>query len=106
MLEIQELCLISHFKSLAEDKIQSVKDNSGHGIKRIRIVFKNGHELSMAQGIGIYSDSSTNFEIALINKDKELDGSLFDEEDQGDDVLGHCPIEKINHYILKLGELS
>lgn len=104
MDKLQEMCLVSHLHQMGENTIQSVRDNSGPYIKRLRIVFKNGYQLSIVQGEGIYNGAST-FEIAIFNLEGYLDGSLFDEENQGDNLLDYCDLAKINHYILKIGNL-
>ncbi|GEK52372.1 hypothetical protein [Vreelandella venusta] len=74
-------------------------------MRRIRVEFTNGYALSIINGEYSYGADKGLFEIAPINQQDELDGSLFDEEDQGDDVLGHCDIDKLNHYIRKLAHL-
>jgi hypothetical protein len=85
--------------------ISKVEDRSNSMAKRVMITFKNGYSLSVIHGEFTYGASKGLLEIAAINKDGELDGSLFDEENQGDTVLGSCTPEMVNHYIDKIAKL-
>lgn len=96
---------IEELKNLTEN-IASVEDNSDSLFRRVAITFKNGLGLSIIQGEYSYGGPQGLFEIAPKNKEGELDGSLFDEEDQGEDVLGHCTVEQLNHYINKIGNIN
>lgn len=80
-------------------------DNSDPYMNRVRVEFTNGYVLSIVRGDYSYGGDDGLFEIALINQQQELDGSLFDEGDRVDDVLGYCDLEKINHYVRKLAYL-
>jgi|SaaInlStandDraft_4_1057021.scaffolds.fasta_scaffold76887_2 hypothetical protein len=87
--------------------IAEIVDKSDDHISRMLIIFTNGYSLSIIHGSGTYSDSQEGlFEIAPYNNDGKMDGSLFDKKDIGDDVLGYCDIEKIKHYVNKLGNLK
>lgn len=93
-------------KNLAElDFIESITDKSDTFMKRIRVTFKNGYGLSIIKGFGSYGSRHGLFEIAVFDKDGEMTGELFDAEDHGDTVLSHCDIDKLNHYINKIGKL-
>jgi len=85
--------------------IESIVDMSDEITKRMRVEFKNGHQLSIIYGLCTYGVDSGLFEIAIFDKVGEFDGSLFDEEDKGDDVLGYCDKEKVEHYVNKIGNL-
>ncbi len=86
--------------------IESIADMSDALMKRMRVKFKNGYQVSIIHGGGFtYGADVGCFEIALFGKDGEFDGSLFDEEDKGDDVLGYCDKAKVEHYVNKIGEL-
>lgn len=80
-------------------------DKSDPLMRRVCVEFTNGYALSIVQGTYSYGGDQGLYEIAPINPANALDGSLFDEEDQGDDVLGYCDLEKINHYVRKLAYL-
>lgn len=82
--------------------VDTVTDKSDKFASRVRIVFKNGYSLSVIRGEYTYGGSEGLFEIAPINLKGKLDGSLLDEDDQGDDVLGHCTLDKVAHYAKKL----
>lgn len=88
-----------------EQLVAEIEDRSNEIMKRVRITFKNGYGLSIIRGQYSYGDYAGLFEIAPININRELDGSLFDEDDQGDDVLGYCTPEKVTYYISKLAHL-
>lgn len=88
------------------DTVHSWMDNSNPNMKRLRIRFKNGYGLSIVQGEYSYGGPEGLFEIAPINKEQKLDGSLLDLEDQGDDVLGYCTLERVSYYINKIGGLG
>ena len=85
--------------------IANTIDMSNEDTRRLRVFFTNGYALSIIYGQYTYGVEEGLFEIAPINLEGELDGSLFDEDDQGDNVLGHCDIEKLNHYMRKLAYL-
>jgi hypothetical protein len=87
------------------DFIKNVEVSSAWFANKIYIDFKNGMGLSIIQGGYAHTDNKTEYEIAPINKNGELDGSLFDQEHQGDDILGNCNIKTVNHYINKIGNL-
>ena len=88
------------------DNIKSIEDKSEGEFKRIRIHFNNGCQLSIVRGNGTYGFNNGLFEIAPLNKDGKIDGSLFDKEDQDEDVLGYCDEDKINYYINKIGDIK
>lgn len=88
-----------------EQLVAQVEDNSNELMKRVRITFKNGYALSVIRGEYSYGGVKGLFEIAPINHSEELDGSMLDEEDKGDDVLGHCTPEKVTYYISKIAHL-
>lgn len=93
-------------KQLAKtDTVHSWMDNSDPNMKRLRIRFKNGYGLSVIQGEHSYGGDRGLFEIAPVNSEGKLDGSLLDPKDQGDDVLGYCTVEDVHRYIVKLGNL-
>jgi hypothetical protein len=85
--------------------IEDVEDRSDELMSRLWVIFTNGYGLSIIRGEYSYGYEQGLFEIAPINKHGELDGDLFDEDDQGDDVLGHADPEKINYYMRKLALL-
>lgn len=82
--------------------VDTVTDKSDPFIDRIRIKFKNGYALSAIRGNGTYGSEEGLFEIGPFDQSGSLDGSLLDEDDQGDDVLGHCTLDKVAHYAKKL----
>lgn len=92
-------------QSFLTEHVSSVRDISCPLGSRVRVNFKNGYALSVVKGQGTYGDSLGLFEIAPINTKDCLDGSLLDEKDQGDDVLGYCNLETIAHYVKKLALL-
>ena len=85
--------------------IAKTEDRSDERMSRLLVIFTNGYELSIIFGKYSYGYEQGLFEIAPINKRGELDGSLFDEDDQGNEVLGHVDLEKINYYMRKLALL-
>jgi hypothetical protein len=88
---------------LANPLIVEVKDNSDNFLKRLRVSFDNEYALSIIKGRYSYGGPEGLFEIAIIDLKKGgFAPHLFDECDQGDDVLGHCSVECVNHYIEKI----
>ena len=85
------------------DYVEKEEDKSDSLMERVRIEFKNGYSVSIIQGEYAYCGPDS-YEIALFDGDV-MDGSLFDEEDQGDDVLGYCDREKVIHYLKKLARM-
>lgn len=85
--------------------IAKTEDRSDELMSRLRVIFANGYELSIIFGEGSYGYEQGLFEIAPINKHGGVDGNLLDEDDQGDNVLGHADPEKIGYYMRKLALL-
>jgi hypothetical protein len=72
----------------------------------LRLEFSNGYALSVIRGEYTYGGQSGLFEIALVNLENQLDGSLLDEcDDEGDDVKGWCSLETVMYYIDKMANL-
>lgn len=86
--------------------IASVEDRTNSYMDRVRVIFTNGYSLSIIRGDGSYGGPEGLFEIAPLHPNGESGGDLFDEQDQGDDVLGYCGLERINHYMRKLAYLK
>lgn len=86
--------------------IKSIEGNSDANMKHSIIAFNNGYKLSVIMGEHSYGGDKGLLEIALYNKDGDMDGSLFDEEDQGDNVLGYLSEEKVMYYVNKIGQLK
>jgi len=87
------------------DKIYKIENNSDPFMDRIRVFFKNGYKLSIIWGECAYCDQGS-FEIAILNIDGGFCPHLFEEEDQGDDILGNCSFYKVNSYIENIGNLA
>lgn len=85
--------------------IERLEDDSDELIKRIRIHFKNGYQLSVIFGFGTYGKDENLMEIAIFDWDGEFCPHLFDVEDTDEDVLGYCDKPKVSHYIDKIGRL-
>lgn len=64
--------------------------------------FDNGLSLSVVSGPFLYGDEDAPFEIAAKNADGEIDGSLLMPEDQYEDVLGYCTMERVMEYVAYL----
>ena len=84
--------------------IRSIEDRSDKHIKRMRITFTNGLILSIIQWEHTYGGHQSLFEIAIIDSEGHWCPELYDEDDQGDDILGYCSVEKVKHYINKIGK--
>lgn len=103
----QSNCSTVIFKGLlCNQYIDHVEDRSDDNTKRARVFFKNGLELSVIRGVWSYGGDEGLFEIAPFNIQGEMDGSMFDDEDAGDDVCGYCTPEKVQHYIKKIGSMD
>ena len=80
------------------DRIKNMIDNSDNNVARLRVYFKNGYGISIIRGLGSYGNEKDLFEIAPLNKDDCLDGSLLklDDDVEGwlteEDVLERCEI--------------
>lgn len=85
--------------------IAEVKNLSDDRVSRLRLVFKNGYQLSIIRGEFSYGGDQGLFEISPFDLEGCMNGGLFDEEDQGDDVLGYCNLEKVKYYVNKIGTL-
>ena len=103
--ESKEIEVFNESGLVITDNVIDVKDTSDAFTKRVRVYFKNGLSLSVVRGSWTYGGDRGLFEIAPFNKDKEMDGNLLDGECRGDDVLGYCDVDKVNHYIAKIGKI-
>ncbi|MGZ8172981.1 MAG: hypothetical protein ACXWT0_03755 [Methylobacter sp.] len=91
----------------ALDNVMSIDDLSDRQIQRARVIFKNGYGLSIIRGPGLtFGGIEGLFEIAPFDAEGQIDGSLFDEEDEGGRVLGYCDVEKVQHYLIKIGSIK
>lgn len=99
--------LTTQLQHLDESFIYAIKDFSDRvmGVLRMRIIFTNGLELSIIHGVGTHSDGRQTFEIAVF-EDGQMTSDYFDEIDYFEAVIGHCTLDKLNHYILKIGTLD
>ena len=77
------------------DKIASVVDNSGNGISRILITFKNGKQLSIIRGWLSYGYKQGLFEVMT-------DSEVTKTEDG---VLGFLTITDLNRIIKEVADL-
>jgi len=84
---------------LCADFIEKIEDNSCERLpmQRARVTFKNGHTLSIIRGPGSFGGDEGLFEIM---PDDEY---FFEDDDKGDQVLGHLTPERLAHYINKIG---
>lgn len=82
-----------------------VTDRSDNDFKRVLLTFSNGYKLSVIQGRYAYVRNSGEYEIAGMLPDGSWATEHYDEEDQGDDVIGYCNVAKVIHYIYKLDAL-
>lgn len=96
---------LAEIKAVGESFIKGIEDRSDSLMSRVRLTFQNGYGLSIIRGEYSYGGPQGLFEIAPLDKQGELDGSLLNEEDQGDDVLGHCDLDKVKYYIKKIGSM-
>lgn len=78
--------------------IKELKDLSDSLIKRLRIIFKNGYELSIVHSKYVYCDENS-FEVALIYNNKLI------ETIDGAGVVGYVKFEQIVNYIEQIGKL-
>jgi len=74
--------------------------------KRLWLAFNNGLALSIIQGYFTYGGKQGLFEIAPMTENSDWAPWLFDEDDKGDDVLGHCDAEKVQYYINKIANMK
>lgn len=87
--------------------IEKIEDLSNSFLKRMRIYFKNGYQLSVinSERYSFGSDEGL-FEIAPMRHNEVDCPELFDEKDQGGYVLGCCDKEKVIYYVNKIGNLE
>jgi len=90
------------------DFIKGIEDRSDELFTRAHINFKNGKAISIVRGEYSYGGPQGLFEIAIkdMNNDEEWMPEVFDEEDQGDDVLGYLNVDRVHYYIEKVGNLE
>ena len=81
-----------------------VKHNSNAIMDNLTLKFANGYMLSIIRGRYSYGGNSGLFEIAPMRHNGEWAPELFDEEDQQDDVLGWCSVERVTYYINKVSK--
>lgn len=84
------------------DYVDRVENKTSGYINRMRIHFKNGMGMSVITSKMLYGEKKL-FEIAIYDREGGFSGDYFDAEDHGDDVLGYCDTEKVEHYIRKIG---
>jgi len=89
-----------HLISRVEDKIQEER-----GMRRARIHFKNGLQLSVIQGDFSYGAGDGLYEVAAFDLDGEMYGELLGEYQQDDDVLGYLTEEEVIFFIERIGNL-
>jgi len=92
--------------SEVKSSIASITDNSDGLMRRARIKFINGFELSVIRGEFSYGSENGLFEIAIFDVDGDFARECYDECDQGDGVVGNCDVEKVLHYIEKTANLE
>ena len=95
---MSEIRLVSK-ELLKADYIEKVEDKSSPIMSRLRIYFKNGHELSIIRGEHSYGGEEGLFEIM------PDDESFFDDDDDGDVVLGYLTHDRVSYYIEKIGSM-
>lgn len=94
---MKEIAIINEL--IFGELIDRVEDKSTVGMQRARVYFKNGHELSVIRGFGSHGGDDDLFEIM------PSDDSFFDEEDEGDTVLGYLTPDRVNYYINKIANI-
>lgn len=94
--------------SVNNENINFIEDLSDNrtGMKRARVHFHNGYQLSIISGPFSYGGSDGLFEIAIFNNAGNYQPQLFDEPDMDDDVLGYLTEQEVIHYINKVGALE
>lgn len=95
-------------KKFAKELGGGILDNMFDSLNmaRMRIVFKNDFQLSVIRGQRSHGGEQGLFEIMIINPLGSKEYSLFDESDQGGEVLGYCSIERVRYYIDKIGKIQ
>lgn len=83
--------------------IKNVEDLSDGYTQKVRVYFENGLSLSVIRGKYTYGGSKGLFEIAILDSDGSFRRDMLEPEDQVDDVLGWCSVEKVRLYIRKVG---
>ena len=80
--------------------IEDIKDLSDHWIKRVRFIFKNGHQLSVIRGEFSYGGAEELFEIMPI-MGQDFNGKVLDDDGEllDGEVLGYLTEEKVRYYI-------
>lgn len=83
--------------------ITTITDRSDDIAMRLRIYFINGYGISIIRGKYTYGGLDGLFEIAPLNKDDNLDGSIIGIE--SDDVEGYLTEKEVFDRILKIALL-
>ena len=98
--------IVSLNKIVGWNCVSRVIDNSDSsvGMKRLRVIFKNGYGISIIQGSWSYGGKDGLFEIAPLDKDGELNGKLIGVD--WDDVIGHLNESEVFDYARKISEMS
>jgi len=84
--------------------IKEIKPTSDATMLRVRIIFLNGHTLSVIAGKYAHSDKNNPFEVALITANNRGFISELLEPDNDDDVIGYVSQEKLLEYLGKINE--
>lgn len=89
-----------------DPNIDRVEDLSDWLIKRARVHFTNGYQLSIVSGPFSYGGKQGLFEIAIFDPEHNYCPQLFEGYEKGDgNVLGYQTVEDAKHYISKIGSL-
>lgn len=93
------------FLPAIKNEIVDIADLSDSLTRRLRLIFKNGFGISIIRGEYSYGGNQGLYEIAPLDREGNLDGTILDIE--GDDVEGHLSeaevIEKIKIIANKRG---
>jgi len=92
-----------------KEKIAKIEDKTIPGykripeLKRIHVTFKNGRCLSIIQGYGLYEGEGDRYEIATINREGKIDGSLLNLKNG---VEGYLTLEQVTERAKQLMNLE
>ena len=93
------------FNKELPNTVVSVEDKSDSMMHRKFLTFHNGFHLSIVRGPYSYGGTEGLFEIAPMKNQKDWAPEIFDECDQGADVLVYLTKLRVWYYINKIGNI-
>lgn len=89
--------------SRISNNIEDIIDCSDAYMKRMRVKFKNGFQLSIVQGLYSYGYDEGKFELAILDENNNLVPIYMGEYNIEDTIIGACDISEMQYYLDLVG---